>query len=158
MKFQYNQGTEVVPGVHDGIWTTNGSEDIISFGEIRLLKTKGQFSVCTGPGGTLAHRRRSKNVCGVREQGIGRWPLEEGCSTQPLHAEDSSTIHVKNDRQSNRFPLIYSKAMQGIAAWSRGEDAMLPRQRVWVWSLIREPRSHMLQYSQKIKNKAMQVC
>ena len=47
MKFQYNQGIEVVPGVHDGIWTTNGSEDIISFREIRSLKTKGQFSVCT---------------------------------------------------------------------------------------------------------------
>ena len=62
----------------------------------------------------------------------GNKASEDGCSTQLLHAKDSSMIHVKNDQQSNQFPLIYSKAMQGIAALSRGYDAMLPRQGVWV--------------------------
>lgn len=134
MKLQYNQGIEVVPGVRDGIGATSASEGVISFGEIRSLKTKGQFSVCT--------------VYNLLPQGpVELWPTggaprmfvesgnkasEDGCSTQLLHAKDSSMIHVKNDQQSNQFPLIYSKAMQGIAALSRGYDAMLPRQGVWV--------------------------
>ena len=96
MKFKYNQGIEAVPGVRDGIGATNASEDTISFGEIRSLKTKGQFSVCAvynllpqGPvelwptGGAPRMFVESGNK--ASEDGPGKTGAQPSCFTLKTH-------------------------------------------------------------------------
>ena len=42
-------------------------------------------------------------------------------------------------RMNRRQPDGEERGIRSLAWWSSGEDAMLPMQGTWVWSLIREP-------------------